>query len=136
MPTESPVNVRMAQSAVETLRALPSDQAESVARAIQRIGIEPGIPLRIPGNQDDGTSLVMLPDNDQAPVVAYRLCPPLEGGGYLVTGLIDRHAYNTYVKGGQPGFFETPAGKALLIAGAAVAIAIVLSRSNTSGGTQ
>lgn len=77
----------------------------------------------------------MVPDDDTSPVVIYRQLPPLEGGGYFVTGLLDRNTYNTYRQVEKPGFFDTPAGKAILFAGAALAIGILVSRSNTGAST-
>src|SRR5208282_6064802 len=97
-PAASAASVRMAPSAVEALRALPSDQTASVARAIRRIGIDPGVPLAGSGDSDQHEAMVMIPDDDNAPVVIYRQRPPVEGGGYFVTGLTERSTYDTYTR--------------------------------------
>jgi hypothetical protein len=133
MPAASAPSVRMAKPAVESLHALPADQAASVARAIRRVGAEPGVPLEGSGGEGSQQSMAMISDDDNAPVVIYQRLPLLEGGGYFVTGLLDRSTYNTYTRVEQPGFFDTPAGKAILLAGAALAIGILVSRSNTGG---
>jgi hypothetical protein len=56
--------------------------------------------------------------------------PPIEGGGYLVTGLTDRPTYNAYSRAEQPGFLDTAAGKALI----AVAIGAVVVAIGSLGG--
>lgn len=125
MPVAS---VRMASPAVEALHALPAEQAAAVAAAIRRIGTSEGVPFGPPG--DDGTQLmVTIPDDDDAPVVIYRQPPKLEGGGYRVTGLLSRDAYNAYTRSEKPGLFDTPAGKTLLGLGVGAAIVYALSRS-------
>jgi hypothetical protein len=126
MPT---ANVRMASPAAEALRALPADQATAVAAAISRIGRDEGVPFELPG-QDGPQYTVMIPDNDHAPVVIYTQPPKLEGGGYRVTGLLDRDAYNAYTRSDEPGFFETAAGKALIGLGA---LAVVYGLTRGSG---
>jgi hypothetical protein len=126
------VNVRMAKPAVDALHDLPVRQERAVAQAIRLIGIKAGVSLEPPG--DDGMQyMVMIPDDDHAPVVIYRERPKLEGGGYLVTGLLDRDTYSTYTRTAQPGFLETPAGKAVLGAIAVGAAAIGFSLGSRSG---
>lgn len=121
------MNVRMAKAAVDALHDLPDQQKEAVARAIRRIGTYEGTPLKLPGG--DGTPyLAMIPDGDRTPVVIYQ---QRRGGEYLVTGLLERNAYNTYTRAADPVFFDTPAGKAVLgLAGlAAIAAGVVIGRS-------
>jgi hypothetical protein len=65
-----------------------------------------------------------------SPVVIYTQPPKLEGGGYRVTGLLDRDAYNAYTRSDEPGFFETAAGKALIGLGA---LAVVYGLTRGSG---
>jgi hypothetical protein len=124
----------MAPAAVRALQALPSDQAASVAAAIEKIGKEEGTHLGVPDAGDDPLQ-VMVPDDDQAPVVVYQQRPKLEGGRYLVTALLERSVYNTYADTGEPGFLETPLGKAILFGAAGLALAYLLGRSGTGGVT-
>jgi hypothetical protein len=140
--------VRLAQHVVAAMRSeLPRQQAQSVARAIRRIGVDEGIQLASGAPSDlqpeDGSKyLVMVPDDDDAPVVVYRLLDKLEGGGYLVTGLADRRAYDAYTGSRKPSFFETPTGRAVQSAAwtafvTAVGIAIGRTLSGgSSGGSQ
>ena len=91
-------NVRLAQSVIKALQALPQAQAAAVAAAIRRIGKEPGIPLEL---QHSGGAprqyLAAVPADDvHAPVVVYRELEDREGGGYLVTGLSDRDTFSAY----------------------------------------
>lgn len=125
-------DVRMAKPAVEALQDLPREQATAVARAVRLIGTTEGVPLQLPG-QDQEHYLVIVPDDDHAPVVVYRQRPKVEGGGYLVTGLLDRDAYNAYAHAGEPGFFDTAAGKAVLGIAAPAAAAIGIAMSSRSG---
>ncbi len=124
-------NVRLAKPVVETLRTLPADQAAAVARAVRRIGITEGVPL--PGNEGKHY-MVMVPDDDHAPVVIYRQLPPIEGGGYLVTALSDRATFNAYDGSEQSAFLDTPAGRALLALAGIAAAVIGLRAASRSGG--
>jgi hypothetical protein len=66
----------------------------------------------------------MMPADDAAPVVVYRKA----NGGFLVTGLTKRDTYKTYTISSEPAFFDTPAGKALLLGAGLVALGILASR--------
>lgn len=116
-----PSNVRMTPSAIEALRELERPQAESVARAIAAIGQAEGKPVVA---RDDGKQyLVMVPDDEQAPVVTYR-----EDGkdNFLVTALIDRGTYETFEITERPGFLQSSTFKATVGAAAAAALGIIL----------
>jgi hypothetical protein len=89
--TESgPSVVKMTPAAIDALHKLGQSQAGSVARAIAAIGKEEGKPLV---TREDREYLAMVPKDDEAPVVMYR---ESGSGGFLVTGLVDRDAYETY----------------------------------------
>lgn len=120
-----PARVRLTGRVVDALKALPPRQAESVARAIGRIGKEDGEPFEPPDVGVGERYMAMIPDDDAAPVVLYRETD----SGYLVTGLSKREAYNTYTRADEPAFFDTPTGKAILLAAAAVAFGILVGRS-------
>jgi hypothetical protein len=132
MPAPSgtaPTSVRMTNRVVTALEELPSDQAASVAQAIDRIGHTEGTPFR-PRGEADQSYMVMVPNHDAAPVVLYRH----EDGGYLVTGLVKRVDYRTYTRSESPtAFLDSPAGQAALIAGGALVIAYLLSRGKNAG---
>jgi hypothetical protein len=136
----SPSNVRLASPVVAAMRGeLPRHQAESVARAIRRIGVEDGEPLAPGGPNevlpDDGRKyMVMIPDDRDAPVVVFRLLEKVEGGGYLVTGLADRKTYDAWARARQPSFFETPSGRAIQAeAWGALAAAIGIAVDRNAG---
>lgn len=122
MSTESgPSNVRMTPAAIEALRKLERPQAESVARAIAAIGKDGSQPVVA---RDDGKDyLVMVPDDDQAPVVTYRAD---DSGAYLVTALVDRNTYETFEITERPGFLQSTTFKATVGAAAAAALGIIL----------
>ena len=124
MHSESANRVRMTNRVVSALEGLPSDQVASTARAIDRIGKEPGTPFRPRGSGGEHY-MVMVPDHDEAPVVVYRH----DEDGYLITGLVKRADYKTYTHP-EPstGFLDTPVGQAALLAGGALLIAYLLSR--------
>jgi hypothetical protein len=128
------VDVRLAKAVIEALRELPPRLAAVVARAIQRIGAEPGVSLRIQAPGNGGKPyMAMVPGDDAAPVVIYRELSPDEGGDYLVTGLGDREAYVAYESAEQQGFLDTPAGHALILLAVGAAVAIAL-RAAARGG--
>jgi len=110
---------------VDALKALPPRLAESVARAIERIGKQVGEPFEPPDGPAGVRYMAMIPDDDTAPVVVYKETD----NGYLVTGLSKREAYNTYTRADQPAFFDTSTGKAILPAAAAVGLGVLVSRS-------
>lgn len=120
--------VRMTRIAVESLRKLERDEAESVAKAIAAIGQAQGKPV-VAG--ENGTQyFAMVPDDARAPVVMYREAKD----GYLVTSLVDRDAYKTFETAEQPGFqpglLQSGTFKAAVGAVAAAALGIILgSRS-------
>jgi hypothetical protein len=87
---------------------MPAKVAGSVARAIQRIGKEEGQPFESPDGGAGESYKVMVPDDDQAPVVVYRQ----DDDGYLVTGLTKRADYRTYTRADPyVSLFDTPAGR-------------------------
>ena len=128
--SDSSKRVRLTSRVVSALEDLPSEVAASVARAIERIGKEEGEPFKPADGSTGERYMVMVPDDDKAPVVLYRQ----EDSGYLVTGLAKRADYKTYIRP-EPstGFLDTPAGQAVLIAGGALLIAYLLSRSRGGG---
>ena len=133
VPTEGgPSNVRMTPAAIGALRGLVRPQAESVARAIAAIGQVPGNPVEAPSGNGNGRQyLAVVPDDDKAPVVMYRLA---EDNGYLVTALVDRDTYQTYEISEQPSFLRSTTFKTAVGAVAAAAIGIILgSRAGRSG---
>jgi hypothetical protein len=115
-------NVRMTPAAIDALHELARPQAESVARAIAAIGQTEGKPVEAP--QENGRQYyVMVPGDDQAPVVMYR---EADDGGYLVTALVDRDTYKTYEIAEQPGFLQSTSFKAAVATVAAAALGIIL----------
>lgn len=116
-------NVRMTPAAVDALHALARPQAESVARAIATIGEAPGKPVDAP--EGNGRKyLAMVPDDDAAPVVMYRMS---DDGGYLVTALVDRGTYKTYeIAENGHNFFQSSSFKAAVGAVAAAVVGVIL----------
>jgi hypothetical protein len=122
--------VRVAEPVITEMRAMPREQAAAAARAIQRIGSDAGVALRIPPpGIPDGHYLAIVPDDPEAPVVIYRELTQAEGGGYLVTALADRDTYDAYEHAEQNGHLDSPLWKTL----AAVAVAAAVGAVNARG---
>jgi hypothetical protein len=124
VPTENgQSNVRMTPAAIDALHGLARPQAESVARAIAAIGQTEGKPVAAP--EGNGRQyLAMVPDDDEAPVVMYRVA---DDGGYLVTALVDRATYRTYeIAERRPGFLQSNSFKTAAAAVVAAAIGVIL----------
>src|SRR5713226_5734565 len=127
MPVESGTSkrVRLTSRVISALEDLPAEVTGSVVRAIERIGKEEGESFEPPDGGAGERYMVMVPDDDQAPVVVYRQ----DESGYLVTGLTKRADYKTYIRPEPPAaFLDTPAGQAALLAGRALLILYLLSR--------
>jgi hypothetical protein len=77
----------------------------------------------------------MEPEASEAPVVIYRKLPPSEGGGgYLVTGFVDRDVYRAYEHAAPHTFWQTPVGKtAVGVGGLAALWALVRAAARTGG---
>ena len=119
--------VRMTKSAVDALRALDHADGAAVAKAIAAIGVAEGRPAIAGSN--GAQYFAMVPDDARAPVVLYREAP----GGYLVTSLVDRAAYQTFETADQPGFLQSGPFKAAVGAVAAAALGVILgSRAGRS----
>jgi hypothetical protein len=104
---------------------LPCLIIPSAARTIGRIGKEEGEPFKPPDGGAGERYMVMVPDDDEAPVVVYRQ----DESGYLVTGLMKRADYKTYLRPEPPAaFLDTPAGQAALLAGGALLVLYLLNR--------
>ena len=122
--------VRLTGRVVAALEDLPAEMGASVAQAIERIGKEHGESFKPPDGGAGEHYRVMVPDNDEAPVVVYRQ----DDSGYLVTGLTKRADYKTYVRAEpQAPFLDTPVGQAAMLAGGALLVIYLLSRSRGSG---
>jgi hypothetical protein len=126
--------VRISNTVVEAMEALPRPQRAAVGAAIERIGQEAGKRLKItPPGSGKGNYLAMTPDDNKAPVVIYRKLMPFEDGDFLVTGLADRASYAEYEKADEQGLLDSTVGK--LFIGAAIAVAVGLaSRSRAHRG--
>ena len=124
-----PANVLMTPAAIAAFGKLKPRQAESVARAIEAIGQVEGKPVEAP--DDSGRKyLAMVPDDQDAPVVMYRVA---DDSGYLVTTLVDRATYKTYEKAERlPSFLSSTTFRTAAGAVAAAAIGAVLG-SRASG---
>jgi len=110
------------------MRQLDSERAAAVARAIQRIGEDHGVPLRIrlPGSLRRNY-LAMPTGGDDAPVVIYRPSSVGEAGDFFVTGLADRETYRQYQSAEQQGLLDDPAVQALIAVLAAIALGYAIS---------
>jgi hypothetical protein len=121
--------VRLTHRVISALEDLPTRVAGSVAQAIQRIGKEEGEPFESSDGSAGDRHMVMVPDDDQAPVVVYRQ----DEDGYLVTGLTKRADYRTYTHvEPSAAFLDSPAGQAALLAGGALLILYLLNRKGDS----
>jgi hypothetical protein len=57
---------------------------------------------------------VIEPAGDKSPVVIYRELDDREGGGYLVTAIVDRDEYDGYRRAERQGALDTPLARLLL----------------------
>lgn len=132
VPTEDEqLTVRMTPSAVEALRQLARPQAESVARAIAKIGHAAGRPVTAPPDNDNGRQyFAMVPRDSDAPVVMYRTA---NSKGYLVTALVDRATYKTYEIAERPGFLQSNTFKTAAAHVVAAAIGVILGARPRGG---
>lgn len=130
--TGSSRRVRLTGRVVSALEELPAEVAASIAEAIESIGDKEGKEFKPPDGSTGERYMVMIPDHDEAPVVVYRS----DGDGYLVTGLMKRADYKTYIRPvPSTSLFDaldTPVEAALLVGGALL-IAYLLSRSKAGG---
>jgi hypothetical protein len=95
------------------LRLSPGHVA-SVARCIDHIADQPGVPLSIdPPGSPGGHYLAATPDDNDAPVVIYRVTSAGEEGDFLVTALVDRASYTEYQNGSPQGARDHPLERAL-----------------------
>jgi hypothetical protein len=105
----------VAQTVLDELdQCLLPDQVAAVARCIDRLGGEPGIPLGIDSPSPPGSHyLAAIPDHDQAPVVIYRPASTGEQGDFVVTALIDRVTYSEHQSAERQGIKDRPLDRAL-----------------------
>ena len=113
MPGER-YDVRMAQPAIGAFEALDPPRKAAVARAIRRVGTDTAVPFEVPASLGASYKVVIPEDDADAPVVVYRERPKLEGGGYLITGLLGRHAYNALTETSAPSLLDRSAWQKIL----------------------
>ncbi len=95
------------------MRAADPVTARSVDEAIKSIPFNEGVPVRIdvPGAPPSREYLAILPSRRDAPAVIYRSLEPSEdpdGGGWLVTTLIDRAEFGDYRHAELTGILDDP----------------------------
>jgi hypothetical protein len=96
--------IRVAKGVVDKLRELDRSISSDIAHAIQSIPDTHArrILLKVPGDPPDTPYWALELRRAEAPVIIYRAALPDENGGWLVTALMDRHAYRRY-SGGLEG---------------------------------
>ena len=102
-------DVRLSVPAVQTLRALGDSQKQSVAAAVRRIRPGAGKPLLM-NNRSLGTEggqyRVIVPDDNDTPVVIFRELGSSEQGDFLVTAITDRQVFNDYERAERQGMLN------------------------------
>jgi hypothetical protein len=97
-------------------QCLSPDQVAAVARCIDLLADEPGIPLSIDSPSPPGSHyLAAIPDHDHAPVVIYRSTSVGEQGDFVVTALVDRVIYAEHQSAARQGIKDRPLDWALSI---------------------
>jgi hypothetical protein len=105
----------VAQTVLDELDQCPSPgQVAAVARCLDGLADQPGVPLGIePSDPAGGSYLAAIPDHADAPVVIYRMTAADEEGDFLVTALVDRITYSEYQSAVRPGAADRPLDRAM-----------------------
>ncbi len=104
-------DVRVAQTVLDDLdQRLAQAHAAAVARRIDQLADQPGVPLVVADTAAAGVKryLVAIPDEDHAPVVIYRHMADEEQGDIFVAALIDRIMFTEYLSAARQGILDHP----------------------------
>lgn len=136
MRAEVPVatNVAVAETVLEQLAALPEQQQEAVAYAIQTVGTAPGIPVKltVPGSPQGARYMALATPNPDAPVIVYRAM--VEGHddgapGWLVTTLLSADKFKLYKEAERKNLLDDPTVQALIKGAIVGAVGYVILRA-------
>ena|ERR1700683_332589 len=105
--------VLLSPAVTAELQKLPEDQRAAIAVAVGQIGPDSGERVRFRSPRTGEQYRAIVPANPDAPVVSYRPLKPDDkhGPGFLVTGLIDRSAWDGYKAADGAGVLDSALGR-------------------------
>jgi len=113
-PSEPHDEVLLSPTAADTLRKLPEDKVQAVARAIDRIDVDQGRRLKIPPSRSGNPFYAVVAPGKDAPIVIYRPLNANEGKGFLVAAIINRDEYEGYIRADRKGVLDTALAQYIL----------------------